>query len=302
MAEDNGYSYLHGVVQDRTVFRATTQIDMLSNMNTSNASLIKWNMPVGNQVVFNMDWYCTRIAIHRHTDNLEFVYIGPDGRVGHSSSAGMGESHICPKGGPELYGVIRDLQSIGEAVYAVGMGRQVYRRASDGKWERRDAGVLQDPEDMDIVGFNAIHGLREDDFYAVGFSGEIWRCREGRWHQVESPTNVILNAVHVLPDGRVFAAGKNGVLIAGSADAWSIVETDIGGQIWDIQYFEGHIYLATSDALYCLNNDLSPRQVDMQLGSPTTCGQLHAYDGVLLSTGRKHQCWSNDGMTWYDIT
>lgn len=302
MAGDNGYSYLYGLVQDRSTLRVVAQIDTLSDMNAPNTSLIKWSMPAGNRSVFTMDWYSTRLAVHRHAADLELVYVGPDGRVGHASSTGVSESSVCPSGaGPELHGVIRDLQSIGEGVYAVGMGRQVYRRDPNGQWERRDTGVLQDPEDMTIVGFNAIHGLDESDFYAVGFAGEIWRCHNDIWNHIESPTNVILNAVHVLPDGRVFAAGKNGVLIMGRADAWSIVNTDINGQIWDIQYFEGQVYVATSDALYRLDDDLSPRPVDMQLG-PMTYGQLHAHDGVLLSTGRKSQCWSDDGVTWHDIT
>lgn len=153
-----------------------------------------------------------------------------------------------------------------------------------------------------IVGFKAVHGLDESDFYAVGLAGEIWRCHNGTWKQIESPTNVMLNAVHVLPDGRVFAAGKNDVLIMGGTDAWSQVHTDIDEQIWDIQYFADQVYMATSDTLYRLGDDLLLSAVDMQLGRSMTYGQLHTHDGILLSTGRKSQCWSDDGTVWHDIT
>lgn len=303
MAVDNGYSYLYGLVQDRSTLRAVAQVDKLSDINTPNTSLIKWAMPSGNRSVFNMDWYSTRLAVHRHAASLELVWVGPDGRVGLASSAGVFVSSICPTGaGPELHGAIHDLQSIGDGVYAVGMGRQVYRRAPNGQWERRDEGVLQAPENMTIVGFKAVHGLDESDFYAVGLAGEIWRCHNGTWKQIESPTNVMLNAVHVLPDGRVFAAGKNGVLIMGGTDAWSQVHTDIDEQIWDIQYFADQVYMATSDTLYRLGDDLLLSAVDMQLGRSMTYGQLHAHDGILLSTGRKSQCWSDDGTVWHDIT
>ncbi|WP_200874513.1 hypothetical protein [Pseudomonas aeruginosa] len=46
------------------------------------------------------------------------------------------------------------------------------------------------------------------------------------------------------------AAGKNGFLMIGSASAWKVVETGLDAQIWDVQYFNDDIYLATSNALY----------------------------------------------------
>lgn len=303
MAGDHGYTYVHGLVQDRSTFRAVAQIDVLNARNTPNTSMVKWAMPAGDRTVFTMDWFCTRQAICRQAGALTLVYVGPDGREGHATQAGLGQAHVCPEGdGPDVHGVIRDLQTIGEAVYAVGMGRQVYRRAPGGQWARHDAGVLQDAGSLEIVGFNAIHGLTEDDLYAVGFGGEIWRRHHDQWQAIDSPSRVILNAVHVLPDARVLVAGKQGVLILGAGRAWSRLESGITTEIWDIHWFDGHVYLATSDALYRLDDDFTPQRIDMRLGPSMTCGQLHADGGVLLSTGRKHQCWSDDGAVWHDIT
>ncbi|WP_204273419.1 hypothetical protein, partial [Stenotrophomonas maltophilia] len=67
--------------------------------------------------------------------------------------------------------------------------------------------------------------------------------------------------------------------------AWKVVETGLDAQIWDVQYFNDDIYLATSNALYRLDAHHVPQQVDMRLCGPVTCGQLHAGDGILLSTG-----------------
>ncbi|MDF5882270.1 hypothetical protein P4133_20515 [Pseudomonas aeruginosa] len=303
--EKNHFSYLHGVVQSRTTIRAVAQIDQLTEQGAANATLIKWNLSSPPPAAFNLAWYCTRMAIQKvpRGGGIELIYMGPDGHMGYGTANGDSEAPIWPAGeGPDVYGVLRDLQGIGDGVYAVGMGRQVYRRDPSGAWQRKDAGTLQDRELMDVVGFNAIHGLDEADLYAVGYAGEVWRCGNGRWEHLDSPTNVILNAVHMLPDRRVVVAGKNGFLMIGSASAWKVVETGLDAQIWDVQYFNDDIYLATSNALYRLDAHHVPQQVDMRLCRPVTCGQLHAGDGILLSTGRKHQCWSDDGSVWHDLT
>ncbi|QDH71157.1 hypothetical protein FKV23_14475 [Lysobacter alkalisoli] len=302
--ENKHFSYLHGLVQNRTTVRAMAQIDRLTEQGAANTTLIKWGLSAAQPSGFNVTWYCTRMAIQKvpRGSGIELIYMGPDGHMGYGTASGDSESPIWPAGdGPDVHGVLRDLRTIGEGVYAVGMGRQVYRRNLAGAWERKDAGVLQDRELMEVVGFNAIHGIDEAELYAVGYAGEVWRCDAGRWEQLDSPTDVILNAVHVLPDSRVVVAGKSGFLMIGSRSAWEVVETGLDAQIWDIQYFNDGIYLATSDALYRLDANHVPQQVDMRLAGPVTCGQLDAGDGILLSTGRKHQCWSDDGSTWHDL-
>ncbi|USR41935.1 hypothetical protein L1F06_011105 [Ectopseudomonas hydrolytica] len=302
--EKKHFSYLHGLVQNCTTARAVAQIDQLTEKGAANATLIKWVFSAAQPSAFNVPWYCTRMAIQKvpRGGGVELIYMGPDGHMGYGTTTGDSESPIWPAGdGPDVYGVLRDLRTIGEGVYAVGMGRQVYRRNLAGAWERKDAGTLQDRRLMHVVGFNAIHGIDEAELYAVGFAGEVWRCHAGRWEQLDSPTNVILNAVHMLPDRQVVVAGKNGFLMIGSQSAWEVVETGLDAQIWDIQYFNEEIFFATSNALYRLDANHMPQQVDMRLGEPVTCGQLDADDGILLSTGRKHQCWSADGSTWHEL-
>lgn len=299
------YSYLYGYVQSAESFRAVAQIDQLSDAGAPNASIIKWQMPGKERSVFNASHYITRMTTQYvgAEQRLEVLTIGPDGHLIHASADGMVETTVAPAGsGPDVHGVIRDMQTIGTSVYAVGMGRQVYRRTVEGTWARHDDGVLQHPDDMDIVGFNAIHGLNEDDLFAVGLNGEAWRCQHGRWEQLPTPTTQILNAVHVLPDGRVIAAGKTGVLMVFNQGKWTVQDTGQRDEILDIQAFANDIYVATQTALYRLKEDRLLEIVTMGLGEGITCGQLHAAHGVLLSTGRRHQCWSTDGNTWHDIT
>lgn len=303
MGYDNGYSHRHGLVQDRNTLRAVAQIDAISRTGTPNASLLKWAMPDGARSVFNQDWDCIRMAMVHGDAGLTLVSIDPYGRNAYATMAGMGEATLAPPGeGPDVHGLIRDMQTIGDAIYATGMGRQVYRRGRDGHWARHDDGVLQPLEVMEVVGFNAIHGLDEDTLYAAGLGGEVWCCRQGAWTQLDSPVTSILNAVHVLHDGRVLVAGQHGVLAVHGGGRWQRIATGISTQIWDIHAFGDAAYLATSDALYRLDTDLQLSRVDMGLGDEVSCGQLHAADGVLLSTGPKSQCWSSDGVVWHDIT
>lgn len=302
--EQTPFSYSYGLVQNRNVFRGVAQIDKLSVQGTPNASLIKSDVASGQRSAFHLPWQCTRLAIQKvpRGAGIELVYMGPDGRVGYGGANGDSESMIWPaSGGPGTHGLLRDLKSIGDGVYAVGMGRQVYRRNIGGAWERRDAGLLQAGGVMDVAGFNAIHGVDESDLYAVGFAGEVWHCREGAWNQLRSPTDVILNAVHVLPDRRAVVAGMNGFLMMGSAEGWEIIDTGLNGQIWDVHHFNGATYLTTNECLYRLDAGRAPQPVEMNLGRLLTFGQLHSADGVLLSTGRKHQCWTADGVVWHCI-
>lgn len=299
------YSYLYGFVQSADVFRAVAQIDQLSDAGAPNASLIKWQMPESQRSVFNTTRYLTRMTTQLvgAQQRLELISIGPDGHLIHARPDGFEETTVAPAGsGPDVHGVIRDMQTIGASVYAVGMSRQVYRRSVEGTWQRHDHGTLQNPNDMEIVGFNAIHGLNEDELFAVGFNGEAWRCRQGRWEQLPTPTTQVLNSVQVLADGRVIAAGKNGVLMVFNHGEWTLQKTGLRDEILDVQAFANDIYVATQRALYRLTEGKSLEIIDMGLGAGITCGQLHAAHGTLLSTGRRHQCWSPDGSTWHDIT
>lgn len=303
MAADDGYTYVHGLVQDRNTLRAAAQIDTLNAMGAPNTSTIKWAMPSGDAAVFHLDRYVTRLCLHRRAGTLELLLVAPDGWVQRADSNGLVEGTVCPDAaGTAVHGVIRDVRAIGDDVYAVGMGRQVYRRGIDGVWVRFDAGVLQEATSMALAGFNAIHGRDAQDLYAAGVGGEIWRCHRGQWEQLESPTQTLLNAVHMLPDGRVLAAGNNGVLLCGSGTGtWKVVDAGITTQIWGIEHFNGCVYLATRDAVYRLDDALRAHAVDMGLGPGVTCGALHADDGVLLSTGPKSICWTTDGITWHAL-
>src|SRR5262249_18618778 len=150
--------------------------------------------------------------------------------------------------GPTYRGDIRDLRVIGDKLYAAGMSRQVYRRESSGRWTHQDSGTVQPLGTLGPVGFNAIHGRDEADFYAVGFGGEIWRRVDGIWRELDTPTNVILLGVRVTESGKAFACGQKGVILCGDGDAFEPIEQGLTTvTFWDMELFNGSLYLGAEE-------------------------------------------------------
>ena len=152
-----------------------------------------------------------------------------------------------------------------------------------------------------VSGFNSIDGLGEDDIYAVGYGGEIWRRVNNTWRQLESPTNVILHRVRVVKKKLAYASGQKGVLLRGVGDSWQEIRHDsTQDNLWGLEWFKGTLYMASEDTLYRLNDDDDLDVVDMQ--GIDTCGHLHANDGVMWSFGTKNIAWSEDAVNWNDVT
>jgi len=205
--------------------------------------------------------------------------------------------------GPQSQGFIRDLRVIGHHLYATGMGRQVYRRLGPAEWGSFDHGLVNISTDyLDITGFNAIDGASEEDIYAVGFDGEIWRCVSGEWRQVASPTNLILERVRTLKPDLVYAAGQGGILLRGHDEVWEVIhQTETDEDFWGLEWFRDRLYLSTDSGLFRLNDRDELESVDLGLGGPRTYSQLHANNGALWSFGPKHLSWTEDGGTWNDV-
>ena len=88
---------------------------------------------------------------------------------------------------------VTNLATIGNAIFACGMGRIVFRRQSPGSWIELSA--AWPTPDEGVIGFTAIGGLDESLIYAVGWQGEIWTRVDGHWHANSSPTNANFNAL-----------------------------------------------------------------------------------------------------------
>ena len=204
--------------------------------------------------------------------------------------------------GPRFKGNIRDMRLIGNHLYAAGMSRQVYRREGFMHWVHCDQGVVQQPPQLlEIAGFSTIDGLTESDIYAAGFEGEIWHYDGRTWHQIDSPTNLILHRIRVIEPNLVFASGQKGLLLQGSQEVWKPIEHDVTtDNLWGMEWFEEQLHVAGDHAIYRLDGD-QLEVVDTGLGDLFTYRHLHANRGAMWSFGPKHIA-KTDGKTWMDVT
>lgn len=300
----DGLSYVTGFVQNKGYLFALMRYDELEEAGHGDTDIARWDRANKRWASFSLEWAATHLHVASTPTPFAAYATGPEGRVVIKTASKADEELIFPGAdGPEGLGDIRDLRLIGETLYATGMNRQVYRRKPTGGWVRADTGVvITKPSLKTVHGFNSIDGRSEKDIYAAGFGGEMWRFDGKRWRQIESPTNLMLDRVRAVAKDRVYICGKEGVLLRGHLDAWEVV--DHGGtddELWDVEIFEDAIYLATDDAVFRLNDDdeLEP----VKLGKKNvTCGALHANDGVLMSVGRSHVLYTEDGRKWHEIT
>lgn len=225
--------------------------------------------------------------------------IGTEGNVIKGTKDGFSSECIDDSlNGPKGKGWLRHARAIGSSVYAVGMSRQVYGRPLTGTWERIDEGMLSDP--LKIVGFNDIDGPSEKEIYAVGLDGEIWVYDGVRWSQCDSQTNIVLNRVRATPNG-IYVCGNSGSIVFGQEGHFrTLPNTGISDNFYGLEWFNGHLYVATLKKLFVLSEDkLKP--VDFGFGDDITTGFLTAADGILWSIGAKHLLRTSDGTTWEQV-
>jgi len=295
------YTFGAGFVQSREVSRVIAAVDELLDAGEPDGRLMKWT--TGDAwAAFDLEW--TPVRMWALTEPEVAVYaLGPQGDFFFTSGGQNLQEQVDESDeGPANRGPLRDLRWIGSHFYAVGMSRQVYRREKPGRWVHRDAGTVLKLGDKTIAGFNSIDGLSESEMTAVGFEGEIWKCTNGKWKQLSSPTNVVLNRHIVVKEGLSFAVGQNGVLLRGDGDKWSQIDHGVtDDDLWGLTWFKGALYVASEDRVYKLSGDsLDP--IDMKLGRNRTCSDLHSNDGVMWSFGPKHLAWTTDAKTWHDAT
>ena len=195
-------------------------------------------------------------------------------------------------------GNLISIRLIGNSVYVVGMQRQVYRRGlAGGGWMHADRGCVVPPGSLEIASFASICGVSEENIYAVGFYGQLWHWNGTQWTKLDSPTNVKLEAVCCVNQETTYIAGARGLVFKGKESVWNqVMNTSCELTFWGIAEFQGEVYLSTDQGVICKIKDDEVVLVETGL-EPISTFDLHASDGILLSTGRKDLVFF-DGSEW----
>jgi hypothetical protein len=289
-------------VQNRDVLRVLAQSDQLNSSNNANTTLLKF-LPKQDQIFsFHLQWTATKI-VAADQPVVQVIAVGPDGRANVGTPAGDTTEQIGTKQeGPGVHGLISDLRLIGKTIFAAGMRRQVYERTSPSTWQPVHGTILQRPSLTEVRGFNALHGLTESEIAAAGWYGEIYRRRRNTWSSEDSGTNLILNDIHITPDGTTYACGQKGTLLRNSGSGWEPIDhgaTD--DEIHSLQWFADRLFLATDEQLFSMDRRGSIKAVNVTTAASSTFGSLHAADGVLLSVGTKDIWWTADAKKWHRL-
>jgi len=176
----------------------------------------------------------------------------------------------------------------------------VYRREAVNQWEGLETGARPKTPGDPVVGFEAVDGFSEREMYAVGWEGEICRFDGKQWSACVSPTNSVLVDVCCAGNGVVYACGRNGLIVSGRHDAWTVKDVSpFGEDIWSIAWFNDRVYFGTMDAVFVLDGD-ALRVVKMGEDAPKTCYDLVTGAGMMWSIGTK-DVMSFDGSRWSRI-
>jgi hypothetical protein len=249
---------------------------------------------------FATDWGAVSIC-YREAENVVYA-AGGNGEIARISDAENAAELIASSGdGPALHGPIREIRAIGNDLFAVGMGRQVYRRIENRRWAHVDAGVLDTSDRVDS-GLVSIAGDGKGFLVAVGYGGEIWEC-DVAWRQVDTPTNLLLTRV-VAHAGRYYAAGLLGTLLCRMPEGWRIVDTTgFEHDVWDIESFRGTLYLGTAAGLFRMTPEEEVAPVDpATFTHQVRCTSLSAGRDRLWCFGGDIVSSTSDGVVWREET
>jgi len=271
-------------------------LDKFTEEDTENSSYFSLNQSKWGKYKFDGAWNAVAMAT-----------IKPPGkeRTVVAVSPGGAYVEIEPKSLQEVNGKIkaakgslRSMASIDHVIYACGMARSVLRRKGPDAWDEIGPGTTKADDGL-VVGFEDLDGFSADDMYAVGWLGEIWHRRKGKWKRLDSPVSANLNAVCCAPDEKVYVVGDDGAMLRGRNDEWEVLVTEGVGNLMDVAFFGNTVYVVTDFQILKLQGDtLVPEDAFADEDDvPATCLHLLTAEDGLVSMGTK-DLFRLHGSTW----
>ncbi|WP_036997238.1 beta propeller repeat protein [Metapseudomonas resinovorans] len=199
-----------------------------------------------------------------------------------------------------------NLRCIDGYTYAASVHRKIYKRVDIGQWVSISHGIptLSEEEwtlEKSIAeGFLDIDGFSEQDMYAVGGRGDVWRYNGERWSQCAFPSNEQINTVLCAPDGNVYIGGEGCSLWVGKEHTWTKVYQGNSTILWNqLRWFNNQVWLCSDYQLRVWDGKAMQYVMD---GDKKVVfnGHMDAYDGILVIAG-SYRVDRFDGQQWHSI-
>jgi hypothetical protein len=191
----------------------------------------------------------------------------------------------------------------GGFAYAVGSGREVYKRMAKDKWARLTDTKMSDrlPKDLDHAGFEDIDGFSDDNLYACGGRADLWHFDGNKWTSEDLPTDANLEKILCAPDGNVYVTTNRHQIVIGTSKQWRVIDADIGDDQFfeDIVWFDSRVLISTDDTILEVKDDAVPPAFH-RLPKLASYSHLAAGDGILV-VASSNEAASFDGSKWKKI-
>lgn len=218
---------------------------------------------------------------------------------------GSGESyfdHPLSKALPDNpnRGGIRRVKMIGGYAYVCGGARSVGKRTGKGQWFSHTQAMVAHPNAGE-GGFDDIAGFTENDLYAVGGWGDVWRYDGKKWQQVPFPTNMPTQTVCCGGDGNVYISCYEGLTFMGRENRWKkIYDGGISLGFKDMVWHDGKVWCTNDNGVWTITNG----KLEYLRGLPSeiyVCsGSMSVGDGVLLMAGLGGAAFMENGQ-WHNL-
>lgn len=221
-------------------------------------------------------------------DYREVEEVQPDARVDHTKTL-----------------AVKRIARIAGKVYLVSMFRRLFRRDGPNQWTEVSQGIprltQKELAGKRNFGFSDLHGLSEDNMYAVGGHGDVWRFDGTRWVQCDFPSNKQLDTVTVAPDGQVYISGQSGSLWVGREDCWTLISNGSSSVPYnDSRWFKGKLWLISDYQLHVLEEG-ELRRTSYNGSKVVYTGWMDCTDDLLVIATNNGSVHIFDGTDWKTV-
>jgi hypothetical protein len=230
------------------------------------------------------------------------VFLGDGGGIWTANSEGFSEVTGELKT-IDLKGPLRDLGvgSTGELI-AVGAALQAYATSNLIDWADLNVPAPPTIEEIARHGLESYSSFADQESYAVGWRGDVFKYESHLWSKLDLSTNLDLYAVSCALDGWVYICGDEGLIFKGRNESWQCIENDLTDEkLWDVAHIQGRTFVASDRLLYEIaDNRLILASYTNDDHVPTLTHSLSAVGDIMWSIGSK-QLFEFRDNSWSEL-